>query len=226
MLLCFAGCHKNIPTGDGASNPSSAISSQVTSEEEGNTSSSEEQNRDSSVSSQETLEPEEVTESLPDLQASPGGEEEGTDRAVSGDSSDGSSSGVSATVTYQTGGRGYYPAITNYEPSYQTLTESQKVAYRCIATAVSYMRTVSYTHLMKNIITTCCPSVNRLVEIYYPELVDQMAPVVSPMIAHARLLKQSIGKNIRVVFVGPCISKKDESADMRHDTDVLSLIHI
>ena len=73
---------------------------------------------------------------------------------------------------------------------------------------------------MKNIITTCCPSVNRLVEIYYPELVDQMAPVVSPMIAHARLLKQSIGKNIRVVFVGPCISKKDESADMRHDTDV------
>ena len=37
---------------------------------------------------------------------------------------------------------------------------------------------------MKNIITTCCPSVNRLIELYYPSLVGQMAPVVSPMIAH------------------------------------------
>jgi hypothetical protein len=139
MLLCFAGCHKNIPTDDGASSPSSATSSQ----EGGNLSSSGEQNGDGSVSSQETSEPEEATESLPDLQASPGGEE-GKDRAISGDPSGGSSSGVSATVTYQTGGRGYYPAITNYEPSYQTLTEGQKVAYRCIATAVSYMRTTKF----------------------------------------------------------------------------------
>lgn len=77
---------------------------------------------------------------------------------------------------------------------------------------------------MKNIITTCCPSVNRLVEHYYPELVDMMAPVVAPMIAHARLLKQSIGKNIRVVFVGPCIAKKDEAEDIRHDTDVDAVI--
>jgi iron only hydrogenase large subunit-like protein/uncharacterized Fe-S cluster-containing protein len=73
---------------------------------------------------------------------------------------------------------------------------------------------------MRNIITTCCPSVNRLVELYYPDLVDYMAPVVSPMLAHARLLKASLGKNIRVVFIGPCISKKDEAADIRHDTDV------
>ena len=34
---------------------------------------------------------------------------------------------------------------------------------------------------MKNIISTCCPSVNRLIELYYPSLVDQMAPVVSPL---------------------------------------------
>ncbi len=44
---------------------------------------------------------------------------------------------------------------------------------------------------MKNIITTCCPSFNRLVELYHPGLIDQLAPVVSPMIAHARLLKQT-----------------------------------
>jgi len=72
---------------------------------------------------------------------------------------------------------------------------------------------------MKNIIT-CCPSVNRLIELYYPSLVGQMAPVVSPMIAHARLLKQSFGHGVRVVFVGPCIAKIDEAADIRHNNDV------
>lgn len=73
---------------------------------------------------------------------------------------------------------------------------------------------------MKNIISTCCPSVNRLVELYYPTLVDQMAPVISPMVAHARLLKQSYGPNTRVVFAGPCIAKKDEAADIRHNNEV------
>ena len=46
---------------------------------------------------------------------------------------------------------------------------------------------------MKNIISTCCPSVNELVEKYYPELVEYMAPVVSPMIAHGKLIKSMYG---------------------------------
>ena len=73
---------------------------------------------------------------------------------------------------------------------------------------------------MKNIITTCCPSANRLIEIYHPSLVDQMAPVVSPMIAHGRLLKQSYGHGVRVVFLGPCIAKMDEAADLRHNNEI------
>lgn len=72
----------------------------------------------------------------------------------------------------------------------------------------------------KNIITTCCPSVNRLIELYYPELVDQLAPVVSPMIAHGRLLRQSYGRGVRVVFAGPCIAKKDEAEDLRHNNEI------
>ena len=73
---------------------------------------------------------------------------------------------------------------------------------------------------MKNIITTCCPSINRLIELYHPEVVEYMAPVVSPMIASARLIKQALGKGVKVVCVGPCIAKIDEAADIRHDTDV------
>ena len=71
-------------------------------------------------------------------------------------------------------------------------------------------------HAMENIITTCCPSVNDLVEIYYPELVPYLAPVVSPMIAHGKLLKEELGRDVRVVFLGPCIAKKKESLDLRH----------
>ena len=71
-------------------------------------------------------------------------------------------------------------------------------------------------HTMENIITTCCPSVNDLVEIYYPDLVPYLAPVVSPMIAHGKLLKEELGRDVRVVFLGPCIAKKKESLDVRH----------
>lgn len=64
---------------------------------------------------------------------------------------------------------------------------------------------------MKNIITTCCPSVNDLIEKYYPSLVSLMAPVVSPMIAHGRLIKELYGEDVKVVFLGPCIAKKEEA---------------
>ena len=38
-----------------------------------------------------------------------------------------------------------------------------------------------------------------------------MAPVVSPMIAHGRLIKQMYGPDVKVVFLGPCIAKKTEA---------------
>ncbi len=64
---------------------------------------------------------------------------------------------------------------------------------------------------MENIITTCCPSVNDLIEKYYPPLVSMMAPVVSPMVAHGRLIKDIYGEEVKVVFLGPCIAKKEEA---------------
>lgn len=75
-------------------------------------------------------------------------------------------------------------------------------------------------HEMENIITTCCPTVNDLVEKYYPELIPYLAPVVSPMIAHGRLLKETYGHDAKVVFVGPCIAKKAEADDIRHETEI------
>ncbi len=64
---------------------------------------------------------------------------------------------------------------------------------------------------MPNIITTCCPAMNDLVEKYYPECTPLMAPVVSPMIAHGRFIKKQYGDETKVVFLGPCIAKKQEA---------------
>ncbi len=64
---------------------------------------------------------------------------------------------------------------------------------------------------MKNIITTACPTIVMLIKKYYPQLIDCLAPVVSPMVAHAKLMRQIYGDRIKIVFVGPCISKKEEA---------------
>ena len=64
---------------------------------------------------------------------------------------------------------------------------------------------------MENIITTCCPSMNDLIEKYHPSLTKYMAPVVSPMIAHGRMIKKIHGEDTKVVFMGPCIAKKEEA---------------
>jgi PAS domain S-box-containing protein len=63
------------------------------------------------------------------------------------------------------------------------------------------------------LIATSCPVVVSLVEQYYPDLIPNLAPVVSPMIAHGRYLRQKYGPLAFVVFIGPCIAKKGEIRD-------------
>jgi len=58
-------------------------------------------------------------------------------------------------------------------------------------------------------ISSACPAVVNLVEIHYPHLVPYLSPLVSPVIAHGRLLKKQFPGCV-VVFIGPCIAKKGE----------------
>ncbi|MEW6244180.1 MAG: [Fe-Fe] hydrogenase large subunit C-terminal domain-containing protein [Bacillota bacterium] len=62
----------------------------------------------------------------------------------------------------------------------------------------------------RQIISSACPAIVNLVEKYYPELVDCLSPVVSPMIAHSRYLK-SVRRGLSCVFIGPCIGKLAEA---------------
>ena len=69
-------------------------------------------------------------------------------------------------------------------------------------------------------IATTCPAVVGYVRRYHPDLTGSLAPVVSPMIAMARLLRAVHGDAIRVVFVGPCIAKKREAISPDLDGEV------
>lgn len=60
------------------------------------------------------------------------------------------------------------------------------------------------------VISSCCHSVNLLVQKHYPELLPYLADVTSPMVAHAIDIKNRY-KDAAVVFIGPCIAKKDEA---------------
>lgn len=60
------------------------------------------------------------------------------------------------------------------------------------------------------LISSCCHSVNLLIQKYFPALTPCLAPVVSPMEAHCTDIKSRI-PNAKTVFIGPCLAKKDEA---------------
>jgi iron only hydrogenase large subunit-like protein len=62
---------------------------------------------------------------------------------------------------------------------------------------------------MTNILSTCCPVVVKLITTRFPQLVDQIAPVISPMRASGKMLKQKYPHD-KIVFIGPCIAKVEE----------------
>ena len=60
------------------------------------------------------------------------------------------------------------------------------------------------------VISSCCHSINLLIQKYYPNELCYLADVVSPMQAHCKKLKED-HPGCKTVFIGPCISKKDEA---------------
>ena len=68
------------------------------------------------------------------------------------------------------------------------------------------------------IISSCCPTVNLMIQKYYPEALPFLAKVVSPMQAHCRDIKTRYPE-AKTVFIGPCISKKQEADYSMGDVD-------
>ena len=60
------------------------------------------------------------------------------------------------------------------------------------------------------VISSCCHSVNLLIQKYFPSCLPYLADVLSPMQAHCKDIKSRI-PNAKTVFIGPCVAKKDEA---------------
>ena len=60
------------------------------------------------------------------------------------------------------------------------------------------------------LISSCCHSINLLIQKYFPSELKYLADVVSPMQAHCMDIKKRI-PNAKTVFIGPCVAKKDEA---------------
>ncbi len=59
-------------------------------------------------------------------------------------------------------------------------------------------------------ISSACPVIVNLIEKYYPSLVENLIPVVSPMVALSRYIFKSEPPGTKIVLVGPCLAKKKE----------------
>lgn len=59
-------------------------------------------------------------------------------------------------------------------------------------------------------VATACPALVNYIERYQQELVDNLLPILSPMASHGRMLKEKLGKESKVIFIGPCVAKKTE----------------
>jgi two-component system NtrC family sensor kinase len=73
----------------------------------------------------------------------------------------------------------------------------------------------AYRKLLQNnperrFIATSCPAIVAYVEKFTPSLVEYLAPIVSPMVAMARVVRKQYSNNCNIVFIGPCIAKKAE----------------
>jgi len=99
-------------------------------------------------------------------------------------------------------------------------TQVEETARGAEIVSLEYEKLISGTK-RDNIITSCCPSSNYLIEHNYKGALDSVIPVVSPMIAHGYDIKQRYGEDTFTVFIGPCLAKKAEAVEMKNSIDAV-----
>lgn len=60
-------------------------------------------------------------------------------------------------------------------------------------------------------ISSACPAVVQYVKKYRPELAGHVTSLLSPLLAHCKILRKEFGEDIGIIFVGPCFAKKGEA---------------
>jgi len=98
-----------------------------------------------------------------------------------------------------------------------------EVAYGADLVANAY-RDLLHNNPDERYIATSCPAIVAYIEKYVPSLVKHLAPIVSPMVAMARIVKKHYNNNCKIVFIGPCIAKKAEEDLTDDSSDVDAVV--
>ena len=111
--------------------------------------------------------------------------------------------------------------IANYPSEYKKIYGYLKslgvqhiysVSFGADITTWAYIKYIKEIGKM-GMISQPCPAIVKYIEKYQPELIKMLVPLQSPMMAEAIYLKKYQNVNEELVFLSPCISKKDEITD-------------
>jgi len=75
---------------------------------------------------------------------------------------------------------------------------------------------LKYAELFENFkgkyyISSACPVIVSYIQKFQPDLIKNLAPLVSPMVATAKIARHLYGEDIKIVYLGPCIESKNEA---------------
>ncbi len=110
-----------------------------------------------------------------------------------------------------------WSGIFDYSPS-KMISLLKKLGFKQVSETALGAQEVSIecAKIMKNhnkglFISSACPVVVDYIRLYNSKFINNIVPVASPALTHAKMLKEIYGNHIHVVFIGPCIAKKNES---------------
>ncbi|HRZ79966.1 MAG TPA: [Fe-Fe] hydrogenase large subunit C-terminal domain-containing protein, partial [bacterium] len=115
-----------------------------------------------------------------------------------------------------------FPAEFNDIPDYRIMVSMirslgfnyvSEVAFGADLVADRYKKVLGDVNPDIFTIAANCPAAVNFIEHYHPSLVPNIGKIVSPMIAMARVMRAEYGDDLKIVFIGPCIAKKDEIDD-------------
>ena len=123
---------------------------------------------------------------------------------------------------------GEFVDITDYRKFVQMI-KSLGFSYVCEVTFGVDIVAQAYKNLFddfkgKYFISSVCPVAVSIVEKFHPELVNNLAPIVSPMVSTAKVVRKEYGNDTKIVYIGPCIQAKDEAKLYNDDGKVDSVL--
>ncbi len=119
---------------------------------------------------------------------------------------------------------GEFPDISDYR-KFVSMLRALGFAYVNEVSFGADLVALQYKNLLEDFrgkyyITSLCPTLTAYIRYFHPELCDNLAPIETPMIATARVVRKKYGKPLKVVYIGPCISAKHEPELFEDDNPV------